>query len=185
MKGNTMIAQVVEPYAGALMTLAQETNKVEAFAENCWALLSLFQESAEFRSFVMNPLVKAEDKKGVLQGVCGQDVDAYFLNFLFLLVDRRRIVFLEGICQEFVALQRKLNNIVLADVTSAQPLTTDQEAAIADQVKQMTGANAVELNISTDADLIGGVVIKVGSKVFDASLRGQLRRISMDLLGSN
>jgi F-type H+-transporting ATPase subunit delta len=185
MKGNAMIAQVVEPYAGALMTLAQETNKVEVFADNARSLLTLFQESAEFRSFVLNPLIKAEEKKAVLQQVCGKEIDTYFINFLLLLVDRRRIVFLEGICQEFIALQRKLNNIVLADVTSAQTLTADQEKAIADQVKQMTGANAVELNISTDADLIGGVVIKVGSKVFDASLRGQLRRISMDLLGSN
>ncbi|MBV5261682.1 F0F1 ATP synthase subunit delta [Synechococcus moorigangaii CMS01] len=185
MKGNAMIAQVVEPYAGALMTLAQDSNKVEAFADNARTLLTFFQESEDFRSFVLNPLVKGEEKKNVLQQVCGQDVDAYFLNFLLLLVDRRRIVFLEGICQEFIALQRKLNNIVLADVTSAQALTSEQEAAIADQVKKMTGANAVELNITTDADLIGGVVIKVGSKVFDASLRGQLRRISMDLLGSN
>jgi F-type H+-transporting ATPase subunit delta len=185
MKGNAMIAQVVEPYAGALMTLAQETNKVEAFADNARSLLKLLEESAEFRSFVLNPLVKSEEKKAVLQKICGRDVDDYFINFLLLLVDRRRIVFLEGICQEFVALQRKLNNIVLAEVTSAQALTTRQEEEIADQVKQMTGASAVELNITTDADLIGGVVIKVGSKVFDASLRGQLRRISMDLLGSN
>ncbi|BAW95810.1 ATP synthase F1, delta subunit [[Synechococcus] sp. NIES-970] len=185
MKGNAMIAQVVEPYAGALMTLAQDTNKVEVFAENARALLAILQESADFRSFVMNPLVKAEEKKSVLQAVCGKDVDNYFLSFLLLLVDRRRITFLDGICEGFIALQRKLNNVVLADVTSAQALSADQEAAIADQVKQMTGASAVELNITTNADLIGGVVIKVGSKVFDASLRGQLRRISMDLLGSN
>lgn len=185
MKDSAITAQVVEPYADALMALAQDTQKVEAFAENARSLLGALQDSAEFRSFVANPLLKAEEKKDVLQRVCGKDVDSYFLNFLLLLVDRRRIVFLEGICQQFVALQRKLNNIVLADVKSAHALTRSQEDAIADQVKQMTGASSVELNITTDADLIGGVVIKVGSKVFDASLKGQLRRISMDLLGSN
>jgi F-type H+-transporting ATPase subunit delta len=81
-------------------------------------------------------------------------------------------------------LQRKLNNIVLADVVSASALTRSQEDAIADQVKGMTNASSVELNITTDESLIGGVIIKVGSQVFDASLKGQIRRISMGLLGA-
>jgi F-type H+-transporting ATPase subunit delta len=185
MKGSAMSAQIFEPYASALMTLAQDTGKVEAFAENARVLLTALKESAELRSFVANPLLKAEEKQSVLRSICGRDVDPNFLNFLLLLVDRRRIVFLEGICEEFISLQRKLKNIVLADVVSAQALTRSQEDAIADQVKGMTGASSVELNLSTDASLIGGVVIKVGSKVFDASLKGQLRRISMDLLGAN
>lgn len=185
MKGSAMSAQVVEPYASALMTLAQDTGKVDAFADNTRTLLTALQESSEFRAFIANPLLKAEEKKAVLQQVCGKDVDPYFLNFLLLLVDRRRIIFLEGICEGFIALQRKLNNIVLAEVTSAQALTRSQEDAIADRVKEMTGASSVELNITTDESLIGGVVIKVGSQILDASLKGQLRRIGMDLLGAN
>lgn len=185
MKGSAMSSQVVEPYASALMTLAQDTNKVDAFAENARTLLAALQESNEFSSFIMNPLLKAEEKKAVLQQICGKDVDQYFLHFLLLLVDRRRIMFLEGICAEFIAQQRKLNNIVLAEVTGAQALTRSQEDAIADRVKEMTGASSVELNITTDESLIGGVVIKVGSQVLDASLKGQLRRIGMDLLGAN
>lgn len=185
MKGSAMSAQVVEPYAEALMELAQQADKVSVFADDARTFLSALKNSEELRSFIANPLLKGEEKKDVLQRICANDADPYFLNFLLLLVDRRRIVFLEVIFEQFIALQRKLNNVVLATVVTASELTRSQEDAIADQVKKMTGAASVELEISVDDSLIGGVIIKVGSQVFDASLRGQLRRISMGLLGSN
>lgn len=185
MKGSAMSAQVIEPYAEALMELAQTADKVSVFADDARTFLSALKNSEELRSFIANPLLKGEEKKDVLKRICGNDADPYFLHFLLLLVDRRRIAFLEGIFEQFIALQRKLNNVVLATVITASELSRSQEDAIVDQVKQMTGANSVELDISIDDSLIGGVIIKVGSKVFDASLRGQLRRISMGLLGSN
>lgn len=184
MKGNAMSSQVAEPYASALMDLAQQTNKVDVFAENARSFLTALGNSPEFSSFIVNPLIKADETKEVLTRICRGDADPYFLNFLLLLVDRRRVAFLAGICEQFLALQRKLNNIVLADVVSASALTRSQEDAIADQVKGMTNASSVELNITTDESLIGGVIIKVGSQVFDASLKGQIRRISMGLLGA-
>ena len=185
MKGSAMSAQLVEPYAVALMALAKDTNKVDDFADYSRSFLSAFNASEEFSSFVMNPLLGAEEKKDVLKSICGNEVDTYFLNFLFLLVDRRRIVFLEAIFERFITLQRELKNIVLAKVTCATSISRSQEDAIADKVKSLTGASNVELEITTDASLLGGVVIKVGSQVFDASLKGQIRRISMGLLGSN
>ena len=98
-----------------------------------------------------------------------------------ILVDRRRIIFLEGICQHFRTLLRKLNNIVLAEVTSAVELTDEQRQAVIDKVKSITQAQDVELVNRLDQGLIGGVIIKVGSQVIDASLRGQLRRLSISL----
>jgi F-type H+-transporting ATPase subunit delta len=100
---------------------------------------------------------------------------------LKLLVDRRRILFLAGICQQYLAMLRKLNQTVLAEVTSAVELNEDQQQAVKDRVKAMTNANQVELEVKLDNQLIGGVIIKVGSQVIDASLRGQLRRIGMSL----
>lgn len=184
MKGSAMNAQVVEPYASALMDLAQKVKKVDQFAEDARTLLAALGDSQELSDFVVNPLLKAEEKKSVLGRICGRDVDEYFINFLYLLVDRRRIMFLGGILNEFIAQERRLKNIVLAEVTTASELTRDQEDAIANQVKSMTGAASVELKIATDESLIGGVIIKVGSQVLDASLKGQLRRIGMGLLGS-
>jgi F-type H+-transporting ATPase subunit delta len=131
-----------------------------------------------------NPLLKAEDKKAVLSRILGRDINPLFHNFLMLLVDRRRIIFLEEIAQKYLEILRKLNNTVLAFVTSATKMSEGQKHAVADKVHQLTGAQSVELKTSVDPDLIGGVIIKVGSQVFDASLRGQLRRIRLNLMGT-
>jgi F-type H+-transporting ATPase subunit delta len=146
-------------------------------------LESLFEESPEFSEFIANPVIKAEDKKSVLQRVMDDQANPYLTNFLMLLVDKRRIIFLKQITEQFLNLLRQLNQTVLAEVVSARELNEEQTRAVADKVKSITNARDVELKTSVEPELIGGVIIKVGSQVLDASLRGQLRRISTNLLG--
>lgn len=184
MSSSSFSGKVVEPYAEALMSVAQSQNLVEEFGEEIHSLLALLEESPELKGFLENPILKAEDKKVVLSQILGEQANPYFRNFLMLLVDRRRIVFIEAIAQKYLERLRQLNNTVLAFVTSAVEMKEAQCQAVSDKVKQITGARAVELKASVDPDLIGGVIIKVGSQVFDASLRGQLRRISLNLIGA-
>ena len=180
MKGSLLSAEVVEPYAEALMAVAQEQNLVEKFGEDIASLLGLLEASPELNDFFSSPVVIGADKKAILQRI-GQEIDPTIMNFLMILVDRRRIIFLEGICQHFRTLIRKLNQTVLAEVISAIALNDGQKQAVVDQVKAITQARNVELVTKIDQDLIGGVIIKVGSQVIDASLRGQLRRLSISL----
>jgi F-type H+-transporting ATPase subunit delta len=98
-----------------------------------------------------------------------------------LLVDRGRILFIEGICKQYQALLRKQNQTVLAEVISTVELNEEQQRSVREKVTAMTNARQVELATKIDPDLIGGVIIKVGSQVVDASIRGQLRRISLRL----
>lgn len=174
-------AQVLEPYAEALMSLAQTHNLTEEIGENMRSLIDLLAESEELRSLLANPFIKADAKRSIVDQIVGDRVHPYTRNFLKLLVDRRRILFLEGICQQYLAILRKLNQTVLAEVTSACEINEDQQQRVKDRVKAMTNANQVELSLKLDSELIGGVIIKVGSQVIDASLRGQLRRIGMRL----
>jgi F-type H+-transporting ATPase subunit delta len=163
------------------MSLAQAQNLTEQFGESFRALESLMEESQEFSEFIANPIIKPEDKKEVLRRVMGEGANSYLLNFLMLLVDKRRIIFLKQIASQYLNLLRKLNQTVLAEVISARELSEDQKRAVTEKVKGITNARDVELKTSTQPNLIGGVIIKVGSQVIDASLRGQLRRISMNL----
>lgn len=181
MKGSLLNAQVLEPYAEALMSVAQENNLTEQFGENVAALLNLLNQSPELEDFLSNPIIKGEDKIAVLQRVAGEQLNPYMMNFIKILVDRRRVLFLKGICQQFQELLRKLNQTVLAEVTSAVELNDEQKQAVREKVRTMTSAEQVELDTKIDPDLIGGVIIKVGSQVLDASMRGQLRRIGMSL----
>lgn len=172
-------AKVVQPYAQALMSVARSKDMTEQVGEDVRSLVSLLQSSEQLRDFLANPFVKAEDKKNVIGQVVGDN--PYLRNFMMLLVDRRRILLLEAICQEYLVLLRQLNQTVLAEVISAVELTEAQQQAVREKVKSMTNAQEVELNTKIEQDLIGGVIIKVGSQVIDASLRGQLRRLSLRL----
>ncbi|HEY9782984.1 MAG TPA: ATP synthase F1 subunit delta [Leptolyngbyaceae cyanobacterium] len=173
--------QVVEPYARALMSVAQGNNLTEQFGEDVRSLLNVLQTSEQFRDFLANPFINAEDKKAVIGRVVGDSVNPSIRNFLMLLVDRRRIILLEGICQQYLTLLRQLNQTVLAEVTSAVELNEAQQQSVRDKVISMTNARSVEIETKIDRDLIGGVIIKVGSQVVDASIRGQLRRLSLRL----
>jgi len=181
MKDTLVTSKIVEPYAEALMSLAQSNNLADRLGEDVRVLRDLLNSSEELDQFLSNPLAKPEAQKAVLQQLLGQQGHAYTLNFLMLLVDRRRIFLLSGICQQYLARLRQLNQTVLAEVTTAVDLSEDQKQAIREKAIQITGARQVELEISLDSDLLGGVIVKVGSQVFDASLRGQLRRISLSL----
>lgn len=181
MKGGAINSQIVEPYAQALMSVARSQNLTEQFGEDVRALLNLIKDSTQLRGFLANPFIKVEDKKSVLTRVLGESVNPYLRNFLMLLVDRRRIDLIEDICQQYLSLLRQLNQTVLAEVISAVELSESQQQSVKEKVIRMTNAQQVELDNKIDPDLIGGVIIKVGSQVIDASLRGQLRRLSLRL----
>ncbi len=185
MAGTLVNSQIAEPYAQALMSLAQSDNLTEQFGEDIRSLLALLSDSPDLREFVGNPVIQDSAKKAIMQRILGENTHPYLNNFIMLLVDKRRIVFLEAICQQYLEQLRKLTNTVLAEVISARELSQDQQEAVISKVKELTGAQAVELKASVDAGLIGGVIIKVGSQIFDASLKGQLRRISLSLMGSS
>jgi F-type H+-transporting ATPase subunit delta len=181
MKDSILTAQVLEPYAQALMSLGQSDNLTDRFGEDVAAILSSWNESPDLQAFLSSPLTKADAKKAVLAQVFGEQIHPFTKSFLMLLVDKRRILFLDGICKQYQSLLRKLNQAVLAEVISTVELNDDQKNIIREQVKSMTSARQVDLETRIDSELIGGVIIKVGSQVIDASLRGQLRRISLRL----
>ena len=181
MKSNAANAEIAQPYAQALMSLARPNDLQEELGEDVRSLLKLLESSEQLRNVLENPFVKAENKKALLRQVVGEGINPYLRNFLMLVVDRGRILLLKEICQEYLALLRQLNQTVLGEVTSAVELTEAQQQAVREKVIAMTNARQVELDTKLDPDLIGGVIIKVGSQVIDASLRGQLRRLSLSL----
>jgi F-type H+-transporting ATPase subunit delta len=141
----------------------------------------VLDDSEELQQFLANPVIKADDKKAVISQIIGDEMNPYMRNFLMLLVDRGRILFLDRIGQQYLALLRKLNQTVLAEVTSTVELNDGQKEALVERVKGITNATDVEIQTQIDPSLIGGVIIKIGSQVIDASLRGQLRRIGVSL----
>lgn len=178
---SAITSEIVEPYAEALMSVAQAQGLSDQFGEEITGILQVLNESDELHQFLASPVFPVEQKRAVVRQAFEPSVHPLIFNFLMVLVDRQRILFLQGIGESYQALLRELKQIVLAEVTAAIELTDQQRQVVIDRVKAMTQAQDVELEISIDPDILGGVIIKVGSQVLDASLRGQLRRIGVSL----
>jgi F-type H+-transporting ATPase subunit delta len=181
MNDGTITSEVTMPYAKALMDIAKENGVTDQIGAEVTDLLSLLRSSLDLQKFLGNPLIDPEAKKAVLGQITAGQVNPSLTTVLMLLVDRNRIMYLEGVLEQYQTLLRELNQTVLADVVSAVDLTEDQTSVIKERVAGLTGARNVELSVQVDPSLLGGLIVKVGSQVIDASLRGQLRRIGIQL----
>ena len=160
------------------MALAEEQGAVEAIAADAENIASTVAGSAELAQLVASPVMPAKFKKQVLQRIF-PNLHPLMQNFLSLLVDRGRIPFVLDICSQWQNILRQQRNIVLAEVTSAVPLNEAQKEQLRQKVLALTSASGVELQLYVDPSLIGGVAIKIGSQIVDASLRG----VGCDCLG--
>lgn len=163
------------------MSLAKENNLTDRMGDDTRFLLELLENSPDLKQFLNNPLVVTDKKKAALRQLLADRVHAYTLNFVMLLLDRKRIAFLEDMCEVYLDLLRELKQTVLAKVTSTVELNEQQKQAVRDRVLAMTQAQGVELQTQVDPSLLGGMVVEVGSQVLDASVRGQLRRLSLSM----
>lgn len=181
MAAGIVTSDIFEPYAKALMSLAQSHDLVDRIGEDAATVLETLNNSDELVQFLGSPLVNEDGKKAVLRQVFAETLHPYSLNFLMILVDRNRATYTFGIFNQYQILLRELKGVVLAEVVSAVGLSEDQANLVRQRVLEMTGASGVELESMVDSDLLGGVIIKVGSQVIDASLRSQIRRLSLQL----
>nr|YP_009944583.1 ATP synthase CF1 subunit delta [Osmundea sinicola]QFR99877.1 ATP synthase CF1 subunit delta [Osmundea sinicola] len=181
MSNKTLMSTVALPYAEALLDVAKQENLLDEFTHNLSSISMVLSETKELRELLSNPVVDSVLKKEILQRLFVHQVNDSILNFLFILVDRRRINFLDIIIEKYLELNYRLESIVIADVSAAIDLNDMQIQALIQQIKLMTKSNKVKLVVNKDTNLIGGFVIKIGSKIIDTSLSGKLNKISLYL----
>ena len=176
-----LLNTITTPYAEAFLQLSEAAGDTDKVVTQARELLALWNESPELRQAMASPVLEIAAKKAAITKLFSDQVSPTFLNLLKLLADRQRIGYLNSVLERFLDLYRDQNQIALATVTSAEALSDDQLARITDQVKAVAGTDKVEINAAVDPALIGGFVLKVGSKVIDASLSGQVRRLGLAL----
>jgi F-type H+-transporting ATPase subunit delta len=176
-----LLNTVTTPYAEAFLQVAEARNEVAEVVDQAKAVLALWQESPELRSALGSPVLEVDAKKSALTKLFDGQVTPSFLNLLKLLADRQRIGILDAVLERLLELYREQNNIALATVTSATALSEQQQSDLRSKVQAVAGTDKLEINLLVDPALIGGFVVTVGSKVIDASLAGQVRRLGLAL----
>ena len=176
-----LLNTITTPYAEAFLQVAESRNEVDEIVSQSKSILEVWSQSLDFRDAMSSPVLEIETKKSILEKIFANEVTPSFLNLLKLLADRQRIGILNSVLERLLELYREQRNIALATVTSATVLNDDQQGEIMKTVQSVAGTDNLELDLKVDPALIGGFVINVGSKVIDASLSGQVRRLGLAL----
>ncbi len=176
-----LLNTITTPYAEAFLQVASSRKEVDKVVEQAKEILLLWNDCPELSEAMSSPVLEVDAKKAALQKLFGDKVSPSFLNLLKLLADRQRIGLLDAVLERLLELYREQRNIALATVTSATPLNKDQQADLLKKIQTVAGTDKLEINLKVDPDLIGGFVVSVGSKVIDASLAGQVRRLGLSL----
>ena len=176
-----LLNSVTTPYAEAFLQVANDLNQVDEIVSQTKEVLLLINESPELEKALSSPILEKELKKSILVQVFSGEINQSLLNLLRLLADRQRIGILVPILERFLELYRESSNIALATVTSAVELSEVQKDLITKKISAIACTEKLELVTKIDPTLIGGFVASVGSKVIDASIASQIRKLGLSL----
>ncbi len=167
-------------YAEALYEIASKEkvlpkykNMADRIEAELKAIETVFNENEKLQQLLYHPRITAEDKKDVLEKLFEGKISKITSNFLALLIDRRREAFFSDIVNEYVKLANAGRNIVAAQVASAVELNDKEKGKLGQALDRLTGKK-VRTSYVVDPSLIGGIVVRMGDKVIDGSIKTRL-----------
>ncbi len=168
---------IARRYAKALIQVAAEQGTVEQYYSELEAFSQALVPGAEAAEFFEAPSYGIEAKREIVKELASRlNVSMTIRDFLLLLLDKKRLDQLDAILESYRSFADEAAGILRSDVTSAVPLSEEQVAELRTALEKATGKKVV-LSVSADPQLIGGVVTRIGDKVFDGSIRTQLTKI--------
>lgn len=164
-------------YARALEAALAETQAVERAASELSALAAIFAAGPEIPGALVSPAVTADQKKSLLQSLAkAARLDTATTRLLGILIEKGHLETLPAIAEAMERIRDRRLGIVEAEVTTATPLP-DPAAARAREILERATGRKIRLSLKTDPDLIGGLVARVGSTIYDGSIRTRLRTL--------
>jgi F-type H+-transporting ATPase subunit delta len=167
---------VTRRYATALYEEADAAGGLAAVDDDVLMLRNNIESNRELSRFFESPVIPQEKKESILQELLEERVETLTLQFLRLLVQKDRETLTKAILDQYQSLRDEQRGIVDAEVTVAQPLNDEDRNALVEALEEKTGKD-VRLHLEENPDLIGGLVIRIGDRVFDGSVRSQLNAL--------
>jgi F-type H+-transporting ATPase subunit delta len=178
-----MMASVAGRYAAALFEIAKDERQLPQVEADVKAFQRLLDESADLRRLVRSPVISAEDQAKALGAILAKaGTGPLTTNFLKLIARNRRLFAVADMLKNFRALAARERGEVSADVASAHPLSADQMNALEDALRIQVGKD-VRINSRVDPNLLGGLIVKIGSRMIDSSLRTKLNNLKVAMKG--
>jgi F-type H+-transporting ATPase subunit delta len=179
-----MASAAANRYARALVDVVLAPGsplKPEDAVAQLRAVVQMIADSYELRNALLTPAIQTSRKRAVMGRLLQQlRVSPLIRNFVYVTIDHRRVVIMPEILEAFELLLDERLGFVRAEVTSAEPLDQRRSAEIESELSGLTGKR-MRLHFAVDAALLGGVAARIGSKVYDGSVRGQLEQLRRQL----
>lgn len=175
---NTIVAK---RYATALLEIAKEKNILDQLAEEARTVNEVFTSNPEIASFLKHPKVSSQQKKQfITESFAGVSLE--MINTLMLMIQRQRIDEIKQMAADLVDLINDVKSVAEARVYTTRPLTDAEREAVSTVFAEKIGKQSLKIDNIVDRDLIGGIKLRIGNRIFDGSVSGKLQRLERQLL---
>lgn len=168
-------------YAKAFFETAKEKNQLNKLKSDIESVLEVCNQSVDFVLLLESPIVKSSKKADLIKAIFSGNIDELTLNFLLLITENKREVHIPGICRNFLDQTRKDQNIKSAMLTTASEVSDETVKKVETLLGKELNAT-IELSTQVKSDILGGLVLRLDDKQYDASVATQLKKIKQTLL---
>lgn len=181
---QTGVSEIAERYALALFELADERKVLDAVAGDLRALKAMLADSADLQRLIRSPVLSRADQGTAIAALLKRsEANELTRNFVALAAANRRLFALPRMIDAYLGELARQRGEVTAEVTAANELTDAQAKSLTETLKKLVGAK-VTVDVKIDPELLGGLIVKLGSKLFDSSLRTKLRKLELAMKGT-
>jgi len=166
-------------YAKAVLNLAKERKLADVVNTDLQLISNTLEASKELQVFLLNPVIKSDVKKSILTKVFDSKINAITQGLLDLLIEKKRLNLILAVAKEYTIIFDFDMDIEVAKVTTAVAITKELENTILEKIKSLTG-KSVTIKNAVNPDLIGGFILRIGDKQYDASITGKLNLLKRE-----
>jgi len=178
---SSLISGVAQRYAGSLFDLASETDSAAQVEKDLGRIEAMISESDDLRRLISSPVFSTEEQVHAISAIADKaGITGLVANFLAVVAGNRRLFVLPGIIKAFYLIAAESRGEVSAEVTSATELTQAQQNELKATLKGVAGKD-VTINVTVDPSILGGLIVKLGSRQIDSSLRTKLSSLKLAL----
>ncbi|NMD70079.1 F0F1 ATP synthase subunit delta [Bacillus sp. DNRA2] len=173
---------VAKRYALALFQLSKEHQLLDQMETELRVVKDVVTNNPGLTALLQSPKL-SKDKKKEIVNEAFSSASPFVVNTLKIMIDRGRAAQLTALADEFIVLANEERGVAEADVYTTRPITADESKALSESFASKVGKKSLTINNIVDSNLLGGVKLRIGNRIFDGSLRGKLERLERTLLG--
>jgi F-type H+-transporting ATPase subunit delta len=180
---STGISGLAERYAAALFELADERHALDEAAGDLRELRAMLGASADLGRLVRSPVLSRADQGKAMAALAeNAKLSKLTADFIAIVARNRRLFAVPAMIEAYLAKLAERRGEVTAEITAAQSLTEAQQGALTEELRRVVGSR-IAIDVRVDPSLLGGMVVKIGSRMVDGSIKGQLQRLQLSMKG--